>query len=730
ERAQLLPDHLGHRTADASVDFVENHAADRVLAQGRDFDGQVDACQLAARGDLAQRAGWLARIGADQQFAALSPLQVRLIRFHRLQFDPQYAADHAEIAHQGRNLVTQPGGGCAARLAQSGCRSGVLVVQQLALDGQLFQHVAGTVEFGQLCAQRHQLVVQFLRRQPIAAGERVQVAEVLVDLGVTGGVQVHILGIVPQAVGRLAQLDAGVVEHFQPGAQLVVQGCELLEFGMRPVQRAPQCEIAVAIEQFDDAGTAFRQPARVGQALVTGVEFGQFGGGQRPLLQLVQLVAQQFDALLAVLATAEFVDALVQFAPLSCLQANLRQQFVVPGVGVEQGELVRARQQCLMLVLAMDFHQQGRQFAKLSRIGRATVYPGFGTALCAQDPPKLAGTVFVQFFTAQPFTCLVQVGKVELRRQFDLADLHEAREWLRREELDEDGACQLRRVLRAEGSSKAWINGRPANARQLGELASLLVEIHGQHEHQALLSRPHQLALLDAYAGHDELLAQIRLQARQWRELNQRIHKLSGGEDREQRIELLRHELDELEKWALPPAELAELDASHKRLANAGRLAEGSAGIVELLDGDGDFALRRTLDRAHAELEKLAALDDKLCPWLEMLDNAGIQLGEAADGLGHYAQYVDLDPARCAEVDEHLGHLHALSRRYRLPPEELHDKLVALRAELAELEGAGDVLEQLANQRQLLHDEYAQTAAGLSQSRSAAATRLGDEVSA
>jgi DNA repair protein RecN (Recombination protein N) len=211
--------------------------------------------------------------------------------------------------------------------------------------------------------------------------------------------------------------------------------------------------------------------------------------------------------------------------------------------------------------------------------------------------------------------------------------------------------------------------------------------------------------------------------------LNQRIHKLSGGEDREQRIELLRHELDELEKWALPPAELAELEASHKRLANAGRLAEGSAGILDLLDGDGEFALRRALGRAHAELDKLAALDDKLGPWLEMLDNAGIQLGEAADGLGRYAQDVDLDPARYAEVDLHLSHLHALSRRYRLPAADLHDKLVALRAELAELDGAGDTLEQLAVQRQLLHDEYARTASRLSQSRGAAAVRLGDEVS-
>lgn len=90
---------------------------------------------------------------------------------------------------------------------------------------------------------------------------------------------------------------------------------------------------------------------------------------------------------------------------------------------------------------------------------------------------------------------MVRAGsdRAELAAEFELAELPDARQWLQREELDEDGACQLRRVLRAEGSSRAWINGRPANARQLGELAELLVGIHGQHEHQALLSRPHQL---------------------------------------------------------------------------------------------------------------------------------------------------------------------------------------------------------------------------------------------
>ena len=326
---------------------------------------------------------------------------------------------------------------------------------------------------------------------------------------------------------------------------------------------------------------------------------------------------------------------------------------------------------------------------------------------------------------------MVRAGsdRAELAAEFDLATLPEAREWLQREELDEEDSCQLRRVIRVEGSSRAWINGRPANTRQLGELASLLVEIHGQHEHQALLSRAHQLALLDAYAGNDVLAGQVRELATQWRELGLRIRQLSGGEDREQRIELLRHELGELEKWALPAAALGELEGSHKLLANAGRLAEGAAGIVELLDGDSEFALRRTLGHAHAELGKLAALDARLNPLLELLDNAAIQLGEATDGLSRYAQDVELDPQRYAEVDTHLTHLHELSRRHRLPVAELHDKLSSLQVELAELEGAGDALEQLAVRREHLRSDYTRVAAILSNARHDAAQRLGSEVS-
>lgn len=327
---------------------------------------------------------------------------------------------------------------------------------------------------------------------------------------------------------------------------------------------------------------------------------------------------------------------------------------------------------------------------------------------------------------------MVRAGceRAELAAEFDLAALPAARAWLESEELDDDGACRLRRVIRSEGSSRAWINGRPVSLAQLAELAELLVEIHGQHEHQALLARAHQLELLDAFGALGATAAEARAQALRWRELGTRMHKLSGGDDRDARLALLRHELAELDRWALPPAELAELEAAHRRLANAGRLVEGSAGVSEMVDGDGEFALRRQLGRARAELERIAELDERLLPVIDTLDAAGVQLGEAGAALARYAQDLELDPDRYAEVEAHLTRLHDLARRHRVGMPELHAKAVALRAELETLEGSGAALEQLQAERARCEQTYAAAAAALSKGRTSAAERLGAAVSA
>ncbi|HEX5961735.1 MAG TPA: DNA repair protein RecN [Rhodanobacteraceae bacterium] len=326
---------------------------------------------------------------------------------------------------------------------------------------------------------------------------------------------------------------------------------------------------------------------------------------------------------------------------------------------------------------------------------------------------------------------MVRAGceRAELAAEFDLGHAPVAAAWLAGQALDdEDQGCRVRRVIATEGGSRAWINGRSASLAQLSELTASLIEIHGQHEHQALLDRARQLAMLDAFGANAAATADVHRLAQRFREISARERELSGGDDRAARIDLLRHEVAELERWALPAEALADLEARHKRLANAGKLAEGASGLVELLDGDGEATATNTLSRVHSGLERLAELDPSLQASLELLDNARIQLGEAADALSHYAQDLDLDPERYAEADAHLAALHELSRRHRMPATELHAHTATLRGELQAMEGAGEALARLAAERKQCFSDYGVAAGALSKRRATAARNLGKSV--
>ncbi len=320
--------------------------------------------------------------------------------------------------------------------------------------------------------------------------------------------------------------------------------------------------------------------------------------------------------------------------------------------------------------------------------------------------------------------------RAELIAEFSLGDAPTARAWLASEEFDDGDACQLRRVIRAEGSSRAWINGRPATLTQMQALAEKLIEIHGQHEHQALLERASQLALLDAYGSHGETLTQVAALAARWREIDAKMRTLSAGEDHSARIALLEHNLDELDRHALASADLASLNETHQRLANAGQLIAGSAAIAELLDGDGEFALLRLAGRAQNELTRLERTDARLAPARELLDAAGIQLGEANDLIARYRDALDLDPERLAEAEAQIARLHELSRKHRVPAAELKAHAEALRGELESLRGAGEQLIVLERERNQIERDYAAAAKTLTQTRVATAKKLGADVSA
>lgn len=160
--------------------------------------------------------------------------------------------------------------------------------------------------------------------------------------------------------------------------------------------------------------------------------------------------------------------------------------------------------------------------------------------------------------------------RAEITACFDIRNLSEARDWLAEHELEGDEECQLRRVITREGRSRSFINGRPTPLTQVRELGQLLVNIHGQHEHQRLLKKDHHRTLLDEYAGQAELAEQVRAAYQRWRRLYGELTQLTElSTEQSARVQLLSYQIEELDQLALSDGELQALEAEQRTLANA-----------------------------------------------------------------------------------------------------------------------------------------------------------------
>ncbi len=320
--------------------------------------------------------------------------------------------------------------------------------------------------------------------------------------------------------------------------------------------------------------------------------------------------------------------------------------------------------------------------------------------------------------------------RAELIAEFKVGDTHSAHAWLKNEEFDDGEQCQLRRVIRSEGSSRGWINGRPATLSQMQELAGHLIEIHGQHEHQALLDKAAQLDLLDAFGSHADVRAQVKNAANAWSAIDAQMRTLGAEQDHSERIALLEHQLGELDRHALNLQDFETLNETHKRLSNAGALMQGSTALAEALDGDSEFAALRSVGRAQNELDRLIDLDPKLKSAHDLIEAASIQLGEASSLIARYRDELDLDPNRLADVEAQIAKLHELSRKHRVPASGLKEFSESLRGELESLRGAGEKLIELERARAKAADEYGAIAAKLTRARDKAAKKIGGDVSA
>ncbi len=299
--------------------------------------------------------------------------------------------------------------------------------------------------------------------------------------------------------------------------------------------------------------------------------------------------------------------------------------------------------------------------------------------------------------------------------------------WLEDKGLPIEDDLLLRRTIDVQGKSRAWINGSPATATQLKEIADQLVDIHGQHAWQSLTRPDSVRGLLDAYAGVS--LNKLNPCWQAWRAAKKTLDEARSAQDSLQREqERLAWQIGELDKLAPAADEWDELNTQHSRLSNAQALRDAVESALNALQ-DADDNATSQLGRAISALQAQAHIEPQFSGPLEVLQSALAQAEDAVHSLNGYARHSELEPQRLNELDERLASWVSLARRYKRPPAELPELLVSWRQELKKLDAATDLaaLERAVSSAQSAYLAEAKT---ITVARTKAAPALGKAITA
>ena len=331
-------------------------------------------------------------------------------------------------------------------------------------------------------------------------------------------------------------------------------------------------------------------------------------------------------------------------------------------------------------------------------------------------------------------TSMVREGqeRAEICATFFIEPTNPAYQWLQEQELqdpDNPSDCILRRVINADGRSKAFINSTPVSASQLKEIGQYLIHINGQHASQLLLKNDYQLQLVDTFAHHNDLLAQMREDYRAWKNLQTQVktfqQKVAENEAKKQ---LLQYQVEELNEFALRPNEYLELEEDQRRLSNSEQLTQLSQSALQLLSENETVSIDSMLYRATQYIDELSELDPRYVSVQTMLNDALIQVQEATSEVQHLASHIEQDPMLLQEIEQRLGQALQLARKHNVKPEELVEWHQKLKAELTALLDFSESEERLILEEKAAFEKMQNTAKQLHESRCQAAEKLAQQV--
>ena len=295
---------------------------------------------------------------------------------------------------------------------------------------------------------------------------------------------------------------------------------------------------------------------------------------------------------------------------------------------------------------------------------------------------------------------------------FELKDAAEVNAVLEDGGLDPCDGEQLiiRRVI-GQTANRQFVNDSPVTLALLKRLGEHLVDLHGPHDHQSLLSVERQLAMLDAYAGAEKSVSTYRESYRAWREKAQELEEIRHAENAsEQELDLLRYQLQEIDGANVKPEDEQDLEDRWRRASNASRLVEAAAAATAALNGEDGILERLTeVQRFVRELEKL---DPSIRERTASLETACLELQDLESNLADYADELDINPAEAATLEERVNVIETLKRKYGPSLTDVLARRDAAAARLDTIENRGEKLETL--ERELVACRAALDAAGKS----------------
>lgn len=288
-------------------------------------------------------------------------------------------------------------------------------------------------------------------------------------------------------------------------------------------------------------------------------------------------------------------------------------------------------------------------------------------------------------------------------------------------ELEPGEPIIIRRIVKADGGSRAFLNDQPVSAALLRELGTSLVEIHGQHDDRGLLNARGHRALLDAFGRLDA--AGVAAAHGRWRAAEARLGDARAELDTAARDqEWLEHAVAELSAFAAEPGEEAALAEERANIQRGARLADDLSAVDQHLEGSAGALAN--LRQAARRLDRIAAEHPLLGEALAAMDRAVIEAAEAEDKLARAHEALAHDPVRLETIETRLFDLRALARKHRVEPDGLADLAAELSGRLARIEAGGEGIAALEAAAAAARTAYVEAAEALSAARTAAAARL------